>query len=321
MLSARRQVLIEATIVEVRLSNNYQQGIDWSRVRATGGTGFNVRQIATGTQAAANTGSIFNLGYLNPTSAIGSIAASITLLKSFGNVKVLSSPKLNVMNNQTAMLRVVDNIVYFVINSTTSAPIGNSGAFTTFTTTPNVIPVGFIMSVTPQINDNDTVLLNLRPSITRLLGFVNDPNPELAKTTPPTVSRIPQTQTREIESVLKIENNQIAVLGGLMEDRVEKLSDEIPLLGKIPLLGNFFKNRNDTTTKTELVIFLRPVILKNASVEGDQGNFRNSLPDPNFFEFDNKTDDNSNKLLVCYSTHLKNLKKPEHLINLAYRTN
>ncbi|MEQ1812968.1 MAG: type II and III secretion system protein, partial [Candidatus Nitrotoga sp.] len=178
MLSARRQVLIEATIVEVRLNNNYQQGIDWSRIRTTGGTGFNVRQIATGTQLAANTGSIFNLGYLNPASAIGNIAASITLLESFGNVKVLSSPKLSVMNNQTAMLRVVDNIVYFVINSTTSAPTANSGAFTTFTTTPNVIPVGFIMSVTPQINDNDTVLLNLRPSITRLLGFVNDPNPE-----------------------------------------------------------------------------------------------------------------------------------------------
>ncbi|MEQ1674963.1 MAG: pilus (MSHA type) biogenesis protein MshL, partial [Candidatus Nitrotoga sp.] len=269
MLSARRQVLIEATIVEVRLSNNYQQGIDWSRVRATGGTGFNVSQRATGIQVAANTGSIFNLGYLNPTSAIGSIAASITLLESFGNVKVLSSPKLSVMNNQTAMLRVVDNIVYFVINSSTIAPTNTSSAFTTFTTTPNVIPVGFIMSVTPQINDNDTVLLNLRPSITRLLGFVNDPNPELAKTTPPTVSRIPQTQTREIESVLKIENNQIAVLGGLMEDRVEKLSDEISLLGQIPLLGNFFKKSNDTTTKTELVIFLRPVILKNASVEGD----------------------------------------------------
>lgn len=296
MLSARRQVLIEATIVEVRLSNNYQQGIDWRRV-TTGGTGFNVSQIATGTQVAANTGRIFNLGYLNPTSAIGSIAASITLLESFGNVKVLSSPKLSVMNNQTAMLRVVDNLVYFVINSTTSAPIGNSSAFTTFTTTPNVIPVGFIISVTPQINDNDTVLLNLRPSITRLLGFVNDPNPQLAQTIPPTVSRIPQTQTREIESVLRIENNQIAVLGGLMEDRVEKLSDEIPLLGQIPFFGNFFKNRNDTTTKTELVIFLRPVILKNASVEGDLDRFRDTLPDQNFFKSNNKpSDDNSNKL-------------------------
>lgn len=296
MLSARRQVLIEATIVEVRLSNNYQQGIDWSRVRGIGGTGFNVSQIATGTQVAANTGSIFNLGYLNPTSAIGSIAASITLLESFGNVKVLSSPKLSVMNNQSAMLRVVDNIVYFVINASTTAPQANQPAFTTFSSTPNVIPVGFIMSVTPQINDNDTVLLNLRPSITRLLGFVNDPNPALATTIPPTVSRIPQTQTREIESVLKIENNQIAVLGGLMEDRVDKLSDEIPLLGQIPFFGNFFKNRNDTTTKTELVIFLRPVILKNASVEGDQDNFRNTLPDPNFFKSDNKTSGNSDKL-------------------------
>lgn len=288
MLSARRQVMIEATIVEVRLSDNYQQGIEWSRFLAVGATGFSVSQAATGTQLAANTGTIFKLGYVNPTSAIGSIAASIKLLESFGNVKVLSSPKLSVMNNQTAMLRVVDNIVYFVINSTTTAPTSTSSAFTTFSTTPNVIPVGFIMSVTPQINDNDTVLLNLRPSITRLLGFVNDPNPSLAATTPPTVSRIPQTQTREIESVLKIENNQIAVLGGLMEDRVEKLSDEIPLLGSIPILGNLFKNRNDTTTKTELVIFLRPTVLKNASVEADLEGFRNSLPSQNFFKDSDK---------------------------------
>ena len=77
-----------------------------------------------------------------------------------------------------------------------------------------------------------------------------------------------------------------------MEDRVEKLSDEISLLGQIPLLGNFFKNRNDTTIKTELVIFLRPVVLKHASVEGDQDDFRNTLPDPNFFKSDNKASSN-----------------------------
>ncbi|MDO8412339.1 MAG: type II and III secretion system protein, partial [Gallionellaceae bacterium] len=86
--------------------------------------------------------------------------------------------------------------------------------------------------------------------------------------------------------VLKIENNQIAVLGGLMEDRADKLSDEIPLLGRIPLLGNLFKNRNDTTTKTELVIFLRPTVIKDASINGDYSTFRDSLPNPDFFKPD-----------------------------------
>ena len=117
MTSAQRQVLIEATIVEVRLSDNYQQGIDWSRLRL-GSKGFNLTQAGTAGLPAANTGSMFTLGYLNPTSRLGSLAASITLLESFGNVKVLSSPKLSVMNNQTAMLRVVDNLVYFSMTVT-----------------------------------------------------------------------------------------------------------------------------------------------------------------------------------------------------------
>lgn len=281
MTSAQRQVMIEATVVEVRLSDNYQQGIDWSALKL-GGKGFTLTQAGSAGLPAANTGSMFTLGYLNPTSSIGSLAASITLLESFGNVKVLSSPKLSVMNNQTAMLRVVDNLVYFVINSTTTAPTSTSSAFTTYSTVPTTVPIGFTMSVTPEINDSDTVLLNLRPSISHLLGYVNDPNPDLAKTG--VVSKVPQTQTREMESVLKIENNQIAVLGGLMEDQMNKLTDEVPLIARIPLLGNLFQNRNDTTTKTELVIFLRPVVIKSASVNADFSEFRNNLPDQNFFK-------------------------------------
>jgi general secretion pathway protein D len=279
MSSARRQVLIEATVVEVRLSNEYQQGINWSALRL-GGTGFQLSQAASAGLASTNTGKIFTLDYANPLSSLGNLAAQVSLLESFGNVKVLSSPKLSVMNNQTAMLRVVDNLVYFVMSATTTAPTGTSGAYTAFTTTPNTVPIGFTMSVTPQISDGDTVLLNMRPSISRLLGYVNDPNPELAKAD--VVSRIPQTQTREMESVLKIENNQIAVMGGLMQDSVNKLTDEVPLLGRIPLLGNLFRQRNDQTEKTELVIFLRPVVIKNSDINGDFSQFRSSLPDENF---------------------------------------
>jgi MSHA biogenesis protein MshL len=160
----------------------------------------------------------------------------------------------------------------------------------TYTSSLQTSPVGFTMSLTPQINDSDTVLLNIRPSITRLLSYVNDPNPSLANpclgigSCTGVVSRIPQTSTREMESVLKIENNQIAVLGGLMEDRMDKTTNEIPLLGRIPLLGNLFQNRDDTTTKTELVIFLRPVVIKNASVDADFSEFRNNLPDQDFFK-------------------------------------
>lgn len=287
MANARRQVLIEATVVEVQLNDQYQQGINWSLLQR-GGTGFQLRQAATGQSGAGtgliagNTASLFTLDYINPASRLGNLAASVSLLESFGKVKVLSSPKLSVMNNQTAILRVVDNLVYFVINVTTTAPTSTSSAFSTFATTPNTVPIGFTMSVTPQINDTGTVQINLHPSISRLLGYVNDPNPSLA--TAGVVSRIPVTSTREMESILKIENNQIAVMGGLMQDEATNNTDAIPGLSNIPVAGNLFKNRNDTTTKTELVIFLRPVVIKDASINGDFSAYRNTLPDQNFFK-------------------------------------
>ncbi len=279
MTSARRQVLIEATVVEVRLSDEYKQGIDWRRVMPTGGKGFDLKLNRAAGLSDATAG-MFTLGYLNPTSKFGDLAANISLLESFGNVKVLSSPKLSVMNNQTAMLRVVDNHVYFTVNSTVMPCNGTDcSPIIAYTTTVNTVPIGFTMSVTPQINDNDTVLLNVRPSITRFLDNADDPTPNLRFT-----NVVPQTSTREMESMLKIENNQTAVLGGLMEDRMDKATDEIPGLANIPLLGNLFKNRNDTTSKTELVIFLRPVVIKDASVNGDYDEFRDSLPDQNFFK-------------------------------------
>jgi MSHA biogenesis protein MshL len=283
MSSAQRQVLIEATVVEVRLNDEYQQGINWSRL--LGGTkGFALSQAGTTNFQAGATGLASAAGalavtYLNPTSKFGNITASVQLLEKFGNVKVLSSPTLSVMNNQTAMLRVVDNDVYFIVNSTvTPNPVAGGLPIVAYTTTVNTVPIGFTMSVTPQINDSDTVLLNIRPSITRLLTPANDPTPGLAFQ-----NSIPQTSTREMESILKIENNQIAVLGGLMEDSIGKNTNEVPLLARIPLLGNLFQNRDDTTSKTELVIFLRPAVIKSASVDADFSEFRKNLPDQNFF--------------------------------------
>jgi len=279
MANARRQVLIEATVVEVRLNDNYKQGIDW-RLLQRNGTGFQLRQTATAGLPSANAANLFTLDYLNPASRLGDLSASVSLLESFGTVKVLSSPKLSVMNNQTAMLRVVDNKVYFIVNSTT-APCSPAPCtpIITYTTTVNTVPIGFTMSVTPQINESDTVLLNIRPSITRLLTPAKDPTPSLT-----VVNDIPQVSTREIESVLRIENNQIAMLGGLMEDHIDNFTDAVPGISKVPLAGELFKHRNDTTQKTELVIFLRPVVIKDASIEGDFSAYRDMLPDQSFFK-------------------------------------
>jgi len=287
LVSAKRQVLIEATIVEVLLNNQYQQGIDWS-LFTRGTAGFRINQGNTSPNTTTPSGvnqSVFTMAY----SASG-ISATIRLLESFGNVRVLSSPKLSVLNNQTAILKVVDNRVYFTIQATTTAT-ANVGTITTFTTTPNVVPVGFVMNVTPQISDNETLLLNIKPTLSRIIDFVNDPNPNLANpcgvgtavcNIPAVVSKIPEIQTREMESLIKINSGQIAVLGGLIQDSINDVEDTIPGLSQIPGIGSFFSQRNKVNNKTELVIFLRPLVVKDPSIDGDFRAYRALLPGEDF---------------------------------------
>lgn len=279
MSSAKRQVLIEATVVEVRLSDQYQQGINWSSLR-NDSTGFNLSQGRIGTlPSGVNPGvtpGIFTLGYANPTSVIGNIAATIQLLESFGTVKVLSSPKISVLNNQTALLKVVDNKVYFTIDVTITPATATSAQLIVYNTTVHTVPVGFVMSVTPQIDDADTVTLNVRPTISRITGYVNDPSPPLADAG--VVSPIPEIQTREMESILKIGSGQTAIMGGLMQDSVDNIKDAIPGLSKLPVVGGAFAYRNETSTKSELVIFLRPIVIKDAGMNGDFKAYRDFLP-------------------------------------------
>ena len=289
LANAKRQVLIEATIAEVQLNNQYQQGIDWSAARR-GSTGFTFNQSASGTTTASPTGSLFVLGYAAPN--YSNLLASVRLLETFGNVRVLSSPRLTVLNNQTAILKVVDNQVYFTIQATTTAGSAGVAPVTTFTTTPNVVAVGFIMNVTPQIGDADSVLLNVRPSISRIVGNVADPNPSLAAPCGAAgaglagcasiTSNIPVIQTREMESLIKVNSGQIAVMGGLIQDRVNDLEDSVPGANRLAGIGRLFENKNLTSSKTELVVFMRPIIIRDASIDGDYRGYRTFLPDEKF---------------------------------------
>src|SRR3989442_7512380 len=150
----------------------------------------------------------------------GNISGILQLLESFGNVRVLSSPKISVLNNQTALLRVVDNIVYFNVQVTVVPGSITTLSTTATNTTPVTVPVGFVMNVTPQISDNDTILLNVKPTTTRLVKFVADPNPifrETSVTGPVPQNLIPQLRMREMESLIKVNSGQIAGLGGLLE--------------------------------------------------------------------------------------------------------
>ncbi|MGB5079705.1 MAG: pilus (MSHA type) biogenesis protein MshL, partial [Burkholderiales bacterium] len=279
MANVKRQVLIEATIAEVQLSNQYQQGIDWSALRTRGLTSLSLSQdssrTVTGLPSTPGFPNLFTLAASRGTN----IAGVLQLLESFGNVRVLSSPKLSVLNNQTALLRVVDNIVYFNVQSSQTA-LGTGtglGILTSVTTTAVTVPVGFVMNVTPQISDNDTILLNVKPSTTRLIRFVTDPNPAL--TIP---NQVPQLRMREMESLIKVNSGQIAVLGGLIEDSVNDVDDTIPIINSIPIIGALFSSRNRGNTKTELVVFLRPVVVRDPSIDGDFRAFRSQLPGEDF---------------------------------------
>lgn len=269
--NARRQVMIEATIVEVSLSDRYQQGIDWGLLRTLG-------LSLTQASPVAATAAMGTISYTNPgRGGMFSLSGSIKLLETFGKTHVLSSPKLSVLNNQTSLLKVVDESVYFTIEVTAEKRDANNNITTpaTYTTTVHTVPVGFMMYVTPQIGGDAEVTLNLRPTITRILSYARDPNPALALSTPPITNLIPQIQTREMESIMRVRNGDIAVLGGLMQDTRQGDTSQIPGLGSVPGLGELFKSRNDTNSKTELVIFLRPIILNQESQYDVVRQFRN----------------------------------------------
>ena len=292
LANVRRQVLIEATIAEVQLNNEYQRGIDWQRLRTdaattgrpafgTGQSGMEFNQLSQNpaTPAAVSTQAFLIGGAI----VSQNLNIAIRLLESFGDVKVLSSPKVSVLNNQTALLRVTRDIVYFTVTPSTAPVTITSGGVgvpvvpVAFTTTPNVAAEGFMMSVLPQINAADTIVLNVRPTIRRKVKDVPDPNPGLL-----TPNLIPEFETREMDSMLRMQSGQTAVLGGLMQDSVENIEDGIPGISQIPFLRELFSQQKKINRKTELVIFLRATVIHDASIEGDYQGFRELLPGNDF---------------------------------------
>ena len=275
--SSRRQVLIEATIVEVTLGDGYQQGIQWDRLRKDGSTKFSLTPASVNSNVGTAV-SPFTLTFSQLGGAFD-ITGIVDLLQSYGTAKVLSSPRLSVMNNQTALLKVVENFVYFNVKADTTST-ANVGTTVAVTTTPQSVSVGLVMSVTAQVSDGNAVILNVRPTISSISELKEDPNPSI----PAGVKNyVPQIRTREIESVMRVSSGEIAVLGGLMEDGVNWKTGRVPILGQIPLVGELFTTRNNAANKSELVIFLRPVIIKDPSLNGDFSSLRSMLPGENFF--------------------------------------
>ena len=248
MQSVNRQVLIEATIIEVELSDSFQAGVDWSRIRPEG----QYVQSLTGTNLSTAPYTL-----LKYAGSDGVDTATIKALAEFGDIKVLSNPKITALNNQMAIMKVVDNKVYF----TTSVQVvagSEKVTQTLFETRVHTVPVGFVMQLIAHINNKKNIMINLRPTISRIVGYINDPNPQLSDSN--VQSKIPEIQVREFETMLRIQSGDTVVLGGLMQDKTINKTSGVPLLSKIPYLGALFRYSSNQKIKTELLIFLKPTV-------------------------------------------------------------
>ena len=267
---AQRQVFIEATVVEIELNDDYQAGVDWSRVLTAGAS-----EGLTFTQSLIEdnfVGSPVNTLAYRDIGGKFQVDVAVSLLSQFGNTKVLSTPKILALNNQTALLKVVDNRIYFTIDVETETT--QFGITRTFESEIHTLPVGLVMSVTPQISPDNEVTLNVRPTISRILGFVSDPNPALGGDVE---SLIPEVSVREIETLLRIKNGDIAVIGGLMQDVRSKSTDGLPGLSKLSYFGDLFSYKENNIRKSELVIFLKPIVANEPSLKSDFASYKRFL--------------------------------------------
>ncbi|MCP4979673.1 MAG: hypothetical protein GY935_04170 [Gammaproteobacteria bacterium] len=271
--SARRQVLIEATVVEVTLNDEFQSGVDWARIAV--GNGWDVQQSLLGSTLGATP---FVSATYSHSNSDRDISGAIKALDTFGEVSVMSSPKIMALNNQTSILKVVDNIIYFTTEIEDKEGSDNNQASTTIETTIHTVPVGFVMNVTPFITESNEIILNIRPTISRILRFIEPPSITIpGDNTPIEQSDVPEIQVREMESVLRVSSGSTAVLGGLMENTAAEDNSGLPGLHDAKGFGVLFGTKERKYDKTELVIFLRPRIIDNANIDTNLQDFKQYL--------------------------------------------
>ena len=263
--STQRQVLIEATVVEVALSDSFEAGVDW-QVLADGISGFSAAQVLVGAPPlAADTinriAAPAGLVSFTHQGSNGDVRATLSLLEQFGDVRILSRPRIIALNNQSSVLKVVDNRVYFTVNVQRRQTEEQDEIITE--TEIHTVPVGLVMNVTPYISEHGSVMLNVRPTLSRILGFVNDPNPELAAAN--VSNGVPEIQVREMESMLQVDSGQVAIIGGLMQETQSDNNVRLPGLGSLPGIGRLFSKNSRERRQTELLIVLRPTVLDSTT--------------------------------------------------------
>ncbi|NMP31925.1 pilus (MSHA type) biogenesis protein MshL [Thalassotalea sp. M1531] len=249
----RRQVIIEAKIMEVTLNDDYQQGVKWDKVLGHIGSTditFSTAGNILGNTISSAVGGTTSVGFNN-----ADFSGVIELLQTQGNVQVLSSPRITATNNQKAVIKVGED-EYFVtdISSTTT-----TGTSTTVTPEIDLTPFfsGIALDVTPQIDENGEVILHVHPSVT----VTEEQLKTVSLNSEDVVLPLAQSSVRESDTIIRAKSGEIVVIGGLIETRKVDLESKTPLLGDIPIMGELFKSKSQTTQKKELVIMLKPVVI------------------------------------------------------------
>lgn len=221
----------------------------------------------------------------------GDISAAVQLLDTFGDAKVLSSPRISVLNHQPALLRVVDQEVYFSFDVQENIDEESGQATSrTISASEETVDVGFSMNVFPHISDSGEIILNLKPAVARVIDYRQAPILDsFGSSAGGTQNYVPITRVRELESLISLRDGEIAVLGGLLEDRTGDSSHSVPGLSRLPGIGKLFERKDESTQRTEFVVFIRARIISNPSVNGDYSGYRHLLPDGDFIVRDTES--------------------------------
>lgn len=289
-----KQVIIEAKLIEVQLNNGMQSGINWAAFRSGANTnaslGFGNSGSKIGNQGSlsasgvsSNPGQDLAVGTLNNANAMFSLAfqtshfASIlNFLETQGSLQVLSSPRIATMNNQKAILKVGTD-EFFVTNVSTTNNSTSAGTTSTPSVTTQPFFSGIALDITPQIDDNGLVTMHVHPSVSQVSTVTKNIN---LGTLGDIVLPLASSTISETDSVVKIENNKIVAIGGLMKQYSRKDKNQIPGIGDAPILGNAFKNQESDTIKYELVILIKPqIITTQADWETNLAEVRKRLAD------------------------------------------
>ncbi|MFQ2523649.1 pilus (MSHA type) biogenesis protein MshL [Aeromonas caviae] len=259
----KRQVVLEARILEVSLNEGYEQGVDWSGLSASwdGGKGITGGGSLMDSPIASTPNQIFRAlgGGAGFTISDGNFNVAVSLLKTQGDVNTLSSPRVTATNNQKAVIKVGTD-EYFVTNASTTTT--TSGTLAPIVT-PNVelTPFfsGIALDVTPQIDEQGKVLLHIHPSV---IDTEEQSKTINVGTADPLVLPLAKSSIRESDTVVQANNGDIIVIGGLMKTDRQEIVSKVPLLGDIPWVGEAFTNRRESNRKVELVILLKPTVVE-----------------------------------------------------------